>query len=139
MARRCRTGGRPAWVYTGGVQKDVAESWDERYGTEGAIPDRGPARFLLEHLDLLPAGGSALDMAMGTGRNALHLASLGYEVTGIDISRVAVERCRAEAKRRGLRVEAVCADLESYQLPREAYDIVLDFYYLQRELCPRLG
>ncbi len=138
MAWRCRTGGRSGWVYTGGVQKDVAESWDERYRQGEAGPEREPARFLLEHMDLLPAGGSALDVAMGTGRNALYLASLGYEVTGIDISPVAVERFRAEAERRGLRVEAVCADLASYELPREAYEIVLDFYYLQRELSPRL-
>jgi len=103
------------------------------------VPERGPARFLVEHMELLPAAGSALDVAMGTGRNALYLASRGYEVTGIDISPVAVERCRAEAERRGLRLEAVCADLEWYELPREAYDIVLDFYYLQRDLCPRLA
>jgi len=76
---------------------------------------------------------------MGTGRNALYLASLGYEVTGIDVSGVAVGRCRSEAARRGLRVDAVQADLEAYELPPAAYDIVIDFYYLQRELTPALA
>jgi SAM-dependent methyltransferase len=75
---------------------------------------------------------------MGTGRNALYLASLGYVVTGIDVSGVAVERCRAEARHRGLNIEAVQADLQSYHLPRESYDVVIDFYYLQRELAPAL-
>ncbi len=120
------------------MKEDVARFWDERYRTEEAVPERGASGFLVEHIGLLPAKGKALDVATGTGRNALYLASLGYEVTGIDISPVAVSRCRAEAERRGLRIEAICADLESYVLPQEAFDVVLNFYYLQRELCPRL-
>ena len=120
------------------VVNDSERFWDERYRSEEAAPERGPADFLVEHRYLLPPAGRALDVAMGSGRNALYLASLGYEVTGIDVSGVAVERCRAEAERRGLRVEAVQADLESYQLPREAYDVVIDFYYLQRVLAPAL-
>ena len=117
---------------------DSERFWDERYRSEEAAPERGPADFLVEHRHLLPSAGRALDVATGTGRNALYLASLGYEVTGIDVSGVAVERCRAEGARRGLRVEAVQADLESYRLLRDVYDVVIDFYYLQRELAPAL-
>ena len=125
-----------------GILAVVNESerfWDERYRTGEAVPERGPAGFLVEHRHLLPARGRALDVAMGSGRNALYLASLGYDVTGIEVSGVAVERYREEAARRGLRVEAVQADLESYELPREAYDVVIDFYYLQRDLAPALA
>jgi len=117
---------------------DSERFWDERYRTEEAVPERGPAEFLVEHRQLLPPGGRALDVAMGTGRNALYLASLGYEVTGIDVSGVAVERCLAEAERRGLRVQAVQADLASYRLTPQTYDVVIDFYYLQRDLAPAL-
>jgi SAM-dependent methyltransferase len=128
------------------VVNDSERFWDERYRNEDAVPERGPAAFLVEHHQLLPepgrarsrASGQALDVAMGTGRNALYLASLGHEVTGIDVSGVAVERCREEAARRGLSVEAVQADLGSYRLPSEAYDVIIDFYYLQRELAPAL-
>ncbi|MDP2726191.1 MAG: methyltransferase domain-containing protein, partial [Dehalococcoidia bacterium] len=115
-----------------------ARYWDERYRSQETEPDRGPAEFLVEHVGLLPPGGKVLDVPMGTGRNTLYLASLGYQVTGIDISTVAIERCRREAERRGLQIEAICADLGSYPLSREAYDIALNFYYLQRDLCPRL-
>ncbi len=120
------------------MPEDSERFWDERYRTEEAVPERGPAAFLTEHRGLLPQRGAALDVAMGTGRNALFLASLGYEVTGIDVSGVAVARCRDEASRRGLSIEAVQADLESYELSQAAYDIVIDFYYLQRDLAPRL-
>jgi len=118
---------------------DSERFWDERYRNEEAVPERGPADFLVEHRHLLPPAGRALDMAMGTGRNTLYLASLGYEVTGIDVSGVAVKRCREEAARRGLSLEAVQADLLSYRLPEDAYDVVIDFYYLQRDLAPALA
>ena len=121
------------------MRDDAERFWDERYRTDEAVPDRGPAAFLMEHRRLLPPHGKALDVAMGTGRNALYLASLGYDVTGVDVSGVAVARCREEASRRGLRIEAVHADLASYELPRAAYDIVIDFYYLQRDLAPSLA
>src|SRR3972149_9878355 len=93
-------------LHTGGVDEDAASSWDARYRGDEAIPERGPARFLGENLDLLPGRGTALDAAMGTGRNALFLAELRYQVTGIDISPVAVERGRGEASRRGVQLEA---------------------------------
>ncbi|MDO8616973.1 MAG: class I SAM-dependent methyltransferase [Dehalococcoidia bacterium] len=122
------------------MSEDTAASWDDRYRTQEAVPERGPAPFLVENIGLLPRRGHVLDAAMGAGRNALFLAEKGYTVTGIDISPVAVERCRTEARlRRGVSIEAVCADLESYPLPGGAFDIVLVFYYLQRDLCPRLA
>ncbi len=118
--------------------EDAERFWDERYRKDEAVPERGPAPFLVGHRHLLPSNGGALDIAMGTGRNALYLASLGYEVTGIDVSGVAVARVEEEAASRGLAIEAVRADLESYELPEGAYDIVIDFYYLQRDLARRI-
>lgn len=113
--------------------EDVARRWDERY-RRGEEPET-PAELLLEQASLLPRGGRALDVAMGSGRNALYLASLGFQVTGIDISPLAVERCRQQAEALGLAVTAVVADLERYPLPQEEYDLVVHFYYLQRSLA----
>jgi SAM-dependent methyltransferase len=119
------------------VKEDIASYWDERHRSQEAWP-RGPSGWLTENLSLLPPGGRVLDVAMGAGRHALYMASLGYEVTGVDISPVAVERCREEAARLGVRVEAVCADLASWDWPEAAFDVVLNFYFLQRDICPRL-
>ena len=116
--------------------EDVARFWDERH-RRGEEPE-APADLLLEQAALLPRGGRALDLAMGAGRNALYLASLGFLVTGIDISPVAVDQCRQRAQALGLPVTAIVADLEHYLLPREEYDLVLNFYYLQRSLAGAL-
>jgi SAM-dependent methyltransferase len=117
--------------------QDAAKHWDERYRQGRAIPDE-PAALLVENLSLLPKSGKALDIAMGTGRNALYLASLGFQVTGIDLSAVAVEKCRQKAERLGLPIEALAADLEQHPLPTEEYDLIVNFYYLQRSLAPRI-
>ena len=50
----------------------MTENWETAYG---------PARFLVENMDLLP-GGRALDVAMGSGRNAIYLAENGFQVEG---------------------------------------------------------
>jgi tellurite methyltransferase len=117
--------------------RDAAKEWDERYRQGRTMPDE-PAAFLVENLSLLPKSGRALDIAMGTGRNALYLASLGFRVTGIDVSAVAVEKCRQKAERLGLPIEAIVADLERSPLPSEEYDLIVNFYYLQRSLAPQI-
>ena len=44
--------------------------------------------------------GTALDIGCGTGDNALYLAGLGWDVTGIDYVAKAVEKARAKAAKR---------------------------------------
>jgi len=119
------------------AMQDAANEWDERYRQGRTMPDE-PAALLVENPSLLPKSGKALDIAMGTGRNALYLASLGFQVTGVDLSAVAVEKCRQKAERLGLPIEALVADLEHHPLPSEEYDLIVNFYYLQRSLSPRI-
>jgi tellurite methyltransferase len=114
--------------------EDPGKEWDERYRQGKTMPDEPPA-LLTENRALLPRKGKALDIAMGSGRSALYLASLGLQVTGVDVSAVAVEQCRQKAERAGLSIEAVVADLTHYTLPVEEYNLIVNFYYLQRDLA----
>jgi len=113
---------------------DAAKEWDARYREGRGMPDE-PSALLVQNRALLPAAGRALDIAMGSGRNALYLASLGFRVTGVDVSTVAVELCREKAARLGLAVEAIVADLEHYRLPVDTYELIINFHYLQRTLA----
>ena len=45
----------------------------------------------------VPSGGRVLDLACGIGRHSILLSKLGYEVTGIDISSLFVEKAREYA------------------------------------------
>jgi SAM-dependent methyltransferase len=112
--------------------------WDRRYETEEYVPRSQPTPFLSAWLDHIPVG-RALDVATGTGRNALALAEAGFGVDAVDISSVAIERARAEAERRGLEVRWAVADLDTDDLPGAGYDLVTVVRYRNRELWPRLA
>src|SRR5215831_7932873 len=68
---------------------------------------------------LASAGGFAaavLDAGCGTGENALHLASLGLSVLGVDVAETALAEARKKADARGIEVEFAVAD--AFQLER---------------------
>lgn len=103
--------------------------WDERYRSGGYTPREYPSDLLSENVDWFP-DGRALDLATGTGRNALFLAEQGYTVDAVDISEEALATARENADKRDVDVTWVQADLSEYDVPAETYDIVnVSFYY----------
>jgi glycine/sarcosine N-methyltransferase len=66
--------------------------------------------LLVEH-GVAVEGSRLLDCTCGIGTQALPLAALGYDVTATDISALSVERARAEAERRNLRLRFAVADV----------------------------
>ena len=97
-----------------------------------------PSQFLVDNLELLPKG-PALDVAMGSGWNAVYLAAMGFEVEGIDISPEAVSNALELARKSGVNLKARVADLEdNYHIERGAYDVIICFNYLHRPLIPQI-
>ncbi|HEX5493975.1 MAG TPA: class I SAM-dependent methyltransferase [Mycobacteriales bacterium] len=74
--------------------------------------------------------GRVLDVACGTGENALHLASTGRPVLGIDGAAIAVERARAKAAERGLDAEFAVADVFDLVALGRQFDTALDSAFL---------
>ena len=103
------------------------EDWDRRYAAVENLWALKPNRFLVAEVADLPPG-RALDLACGEGQNAIWLATLSWEVTGVDYSEVAVAKARARAEREGVDVTFTCADLVEYEPERGAYDLVLVLY-----------
>jgi SAM-dependent methyltransferase len=108
-------------------------TWEARYRSGAGDESRPPSRFLAQVLHRLPRG-RALDVACGDGRHALHLARHGWAVDAIDIAHGGLARLCAIARREGLAVRAVQADLEAFPLPRDRYDVAVNVRYLQRSL-----
>jgi SAM-dependent methyltransferase len=103
------------------------EDWDRRYAEAELLWSAEPNRFLVaEAADLPP--GRALDLACGEGRNALWLAGLGWHVTGVDYSSVAIEKARARAAEEGRDVEFLCRDLLDYEPEERAFQLVVVLY-----------
>jgi SAM-dependent methyltransferase len=112
--------------------------WDERY-REGAYQARThPSAFLEQQVGTL-RGGLALDLACGAGRNAIYLASLGWQVEGWDISTEALARAAARAKEHGLEILWQPCDLDQAKLPRSRYDLIVQVRYVNRELASAIA
>lgn len=103
------------------------EDWDARYAGVANLWSAKPNRFLAAEVGELEPG-RALDLACGEGQNAIWLATLGWDVVGVDYSEVAVGKARERAARDGVEVEFVCADLTEYEPAHGAFDLVVVLY-----------
>jgi SAM-dependent methyltransferase len=108
-----------------------ARSWDTRYAESGLVWSAAPNQFVAAELADLPPG-EALDMAAGEGRNALWLASRGWEVTAVDFSLVGLDKGRELQSRhergRDLHVDWVHADAVEYDPGATRFDLALMAY-----------
>jgi len=110
-----------------------ARAWDERYAASELVWSPTPNQFVEAELATLRPG-RAVDLAAGEGRNALWLASLGWEVTAVDFSLVGLDKARALQERhpsgRDLHVDWVHADVLTWEPGPVPYDLAL-LAYLQ--------
>jgi len=109
------------------VNQWTAEFWDERYGASTALwSGHVNAALMTEAADLTP--GRALDVACGEGGDVLWLAARGWQVDGIDVSQVALDRAAGHAREAGPeideRVSWTQRDLMDWRPPEAAYDLV---------------
>jgi SAM-dependent methyltransferase len=79
--------------------------------------------------------GTALDVGMGQGRNAIYLAQQGWTVTGFDPADQAVAAARDRAQRLGLKVTTVVADDDHFDWGRDRWDLILLSYVGAREMA----
>jgi tellurite methyltransferase len=97
-----------------------------------------PNLFLVEALQLIDArthGVRVLDVACGSGRDAVYLALGGWRVHAIDILPDALARAADLARRNGVEISTELRDLESDPtLPIGQFDLVVVFRYLHRPL-----
>ena len=114
------------------------ERWNKKYETETFLFGRDPIPFLQDQMDLLPKG-TALDLAMGEGRNGVFLAMNGFQVTGVDISEAGFKKAQTLASEKGVKLTTVVADLEQYTIPPNTFDVIICTYYLQRDLFPQIA
>jgi SAM-dependent methyltransferase len=103
------------------------QHWDERHAAEAPIESSEPDPTLIEEIEGLRPG-RALDLGTGDGRNAVWLASRGWQVTAVDFSSVALDRGRILAKARCVDVEWELADLLEWLPPAGAFDLVALFF-----------
>ena len=115
------------------------EKWDRQHAAGRTVQQpSGLLREIFESGSWRIEPGRTLDIATGKGRNAIFLAERGFDVSGIDISPVALKEARKHADKKSLTISWQQADLEKIELSENSYDLILNFNYLQRSLVPQL-
>ncbi len=104
------------------------EEWNDRYRTGTTPWDLGaPDPHLVE---LWGAGriaaGRALDIGCGAGSDARWLAEQGFQVVGIDLAPLAIERARGAPPPSAGSVEFHCLDFLKEPVPSGPFDLVFD-------------
>ena len=122
----------------GDTSLDSKSTWDKRYNKKNYVYGKLPAKFLAENYNYLKPSSRVLDMGMGEGRNAVFLAQKGHQVTGIDISSVAVKKARLLAKEKNVVIKSVVGTLNKYKIKPESFDAIICFYYVDRELNKKM-
>lgn len=117
------------------------ESWREHLAAETGAPRCTrlwePAAALVDALSTQPqpVGRTAIDLACGSGRNAVYLALEGWDVLAIDRLPDALERVQDLAARSGVTVRTQRMDLEfPGALDDLRADLVVVVRYLERTL-----
>ena len=105
--------------------------WNERYVSREIPAHHNP--YLDAVADFLPTAGDALDLAGGSGRNAIWLAHRGLDVAVLDVSDVGLGVARERATEVGVAVETMVHDLDD-GLPAGTWDLISMFHYLNRPL-----
>lgn len=112
------------WVVNAGA--DDERHWNEVY-RESRPVNPEPNRWLTEIAGTLTPG-TALDVGVGQGRNAVYLASKGWRVTGVDVTEVGLQQTRDAALARHLTVDLVHADESRWDWGRERWDLIALIY-----------
>lgn len=113
------------------------QKWNQKYIAGDHCVTEEPVPILQSIMPSLPHG-KALDIATGTGRNAIYLAQHGYEVTGVDISEEGLMIAEKRALSLGFNIPWVRADIDYFRFPRhfsEGYfNVIVCTNFLDRNI-----
>jgi len=124
-------------VITEQGQRLEIEMWNRVLTAPKPFFNTKPNAFLTEMIRGVKPG-TALDVGMGQGRNALFLAQQGWTVTGFDPADKAVAAAQEEAKRLGVNVTTLVARDDQFDFGTERWDLVVLSYVTLRHLIPQI-
>jgi len=116
------------------MEKTIGQMWDEKFSREGYFYGFEPNVYIQSQTNLLVPKGKILCLGEGEGRNAVYLASKGFDVTALDASAIGMTKALMMASKRGVSFQTELIDLEQWT-PTQNYDaIVTSYLHLEEPL-----
>lgn len=106
---------------------DAQQMWNVRFGTEEYVFGLEPNDFLREQAMKLPRG-KVLSLGEGEGRNAVWMATQGFEVWSVDLSSAGVAKTLKLAKSLGVTVHASLGDLDDFVIEPASWDVIISIF-----------
>lgn len=106
------------------------ERWNKRHVEK---PMRHNVEPILEKYIKEANVAKALDIACGIGRNTHFMAEKGFEVDAVDISDYALSQVKEDEK-----IHKIETDLDTYNIPSNTYDLIVNINFLSRRLHPQI-
>ena len=106
---------------------DAQQMWNERFGAEEYVFGLEPNDFLREQAMDLPRG-KVLSLGEGEGRNAVWMATQGFDVWSVDLSSVGVAKTLKLAEAHGVTVQAMVGDLADYVIEPDTWDVIVSIF-----------
>ncbi len=110
--------------------REDKERWNIRHVEK---PMRKNVEPIIEKYIEMANIGKALDIACGVGRNTHFLVEKGFQVDAVDLSDYALSQVKDDAK-----IKKIEVDLDSYNLQKNEYDLIININYLSRRLFPQI-
>ncbi len=104
-----------------------AAMWNQRYAESGWAYGTEPNDFLAACAPRLPRG-RALCLADGEGRNGVFLATLGFDVTSVDLSPIGLAKARELAASHGALLRTVACDLADFRIGNSEWDAIVSIF-----------
>jgi tellurite methyltransferase len=104
--------------------------WNEKYAA-GDFPQK--PSLIVQKFYREAQMGHALDIAAGSGRNAIFLADRGFKVSALDISDRALAGLDQHPN-----VIPECVDFDTFDIPVNRYDLIINIRFLHRRLFPQI-
>jgi len=109
------------------MSTEIGELWDKKFSREGYFYGFEPNAFIASKTDLLVSQGEVLCLGEGEGRNAVFLASQGFDVTALDASPIGMSKALMMATNKGVSFQVELLDLQQWK-PTKSYDAVVTSY-----------
>ncbi len=117
-----------------GLHLDL-ERWNNKYRHSSTSEDPGePETELVRAVTELETKGLALDLACGRGKDSVFLAQQGFEVISVDGAIEAMRNVSILKQKHSLMIHPIVADLRSFAILPDTFDLIVMIRYLQRDL-----
>jgi SAM-dependent methyltransferase len=101
--------------------------WDERYSLPEYAFGTQPNDFLVSVASKIPQG-RVLCLGEGEGRNAVYLASLGYEVVAVDQSKIGLAKAEQFATQQQVKIHTIVADLADFVIEPQSWQAIVSIF-----------